>query len=307
MKAVICTAYGPPDVLKLQEVEQPVPKASDLLIQVHATAVHSGDRRLRALDVPAAGKLPMRLVVGWKAPRQPILGVVLAGEVIATGHLVKNFKVGDRVYALTGMRFGGYAEYACIKENKCVQQMPRNASFAEAASLPFGGTTVLHFFRKLNLEQAKSILIYGASGAVGSIAVQIAKQYALHVTAVCSRRNAQLVKRLGADVVVDHTTDGYDTELTTYDAVFDASGKVDKRTARQHVKADGAFRSVAGQGVARALKDDLTRLNEWFEAGKIQAVIDTVYPLEEIVAAHRYVDSGQKHGNVIVSVADDHG
>ncbi|WP_404276855.1 NAD(P)-dependent alcohol dehydrogenase [Exiguobacterium undae] len=306
MKAVICTAYGPPDVLKLQEVEQPVPKESDLLIQVRATAVHSGDRRLRALDVPAAGKLPMRLVVGWKAPRQPILGVVLAGEIVATGHRVKNFKVGDRVYTLTGMRFGGYAEYACIKENKCVQQMPRNASFAEAASLPFGGTTVLHFFRKLNLEQAKSILIYGASGAVGSIAVQIAKRYALHVTAVCSGRNAQLVKRLGADVVVDYTTDGYDTELTTYDAVFDASGKVDKRTARQHVKADGVFRSVAGQGVARALKDDLTRLNEWFEAGKIQAVIDTVYPLEEIVAAHRYVDSGQKHGNVIVSVADDH-
>lgn len=306
MKAVICTAYGPPDVLKLQEVEQPVPKESDLLIQVHATAVHSGDRRLRALDVPAAGKLPMRLVVGWNAPRQPILGVVLAGEIVATGHRVKNFKVGDRVYALTGMRFGGYAEYACIKENKCVQQMPRNASFAEAASLPFGGTTVLHFFRKLNLEQAKTILIYGASGAVGSIAVQIAKQYGLHVMAVCSGRNAQLVKRLGADVVVDYTTDGYDTELTTYDAVFDASGKVDKRTARQHVKADGAFRSVAGQGVARALKDDLTRLNEWFEAGKIQAVIDTIYPLEEIVAAHRYVDSGQKHGNVIVSVADDH-
>ena len=307
MKAVICTAYGPPDVLKLQEVEQPVPKAFDLLIQVHATAVHSGDRRLRALDVPAAGKFPMRLVVGWNAPRQPILGVVLAGEVVATGHRVKNFKVGDRVYALTGMRFGGYAEYACIKENKCVQQMPRNASFAEAASLPFGGTTVLHFFRKLNLEQAKTILIYGASGAVGSIAVQIAKQYGLHVTAVCSGRNAQLVKQLGADVVVDYTTDGYDTELTTYDAVFDASGKVDKRTARQHVKADGAFRSVAGQGVARALKDDLTRLNEWFEAGKIQSVIDTVYPLEDIVAAHRYVDSGQKHGNVIVSVADDHG
>ena len=307
MKAVICTAYGPPDVLKLQEVEQPVPKESDLLIQVYASAVHSGDRRLRALDVPAAGKLPMRLVVGWNAPRQPILGVVLAGEVVATGSRVQHFKVGDRVYALTGMRFGGYAEYACIKENKCVQQMPRNASFAEAASLPFGGTTVLHFFRKLNLEQAKTILIYGASGAVGSLAVQIAKQYGLHVTAVCSGRNAQLVKQLGADVVVDYTTDGYDTELTTYDAVFDASGKVDKRTVRHHVKADGAFRSVAGQGVARALKDDLTQLNEWFEAGKIQAVIDRVYPLEEIIAAHRYVDSGQKHGNVIVSIADDRG
>lgn len=307
MRAVICTAYGPPDVLKLREVKQPVPKASELLIKVHASAVHSGDRRLRALDVPAAGKLPMRVVIGFKAPRQPILGVVLAGEVVATGNRVQDFKVGDRVYALTGMRFGGYAEYTCIKETSCVGQMPRNASFAEAASLPFGGTTVLHFFRKLNLKQAKTILIYGASGAVGSLAVQIAKQYGLHVTAVCSGRHVELVKGLGADVVVDYTAEGYDAHLTTYDTVFDASGKVEKRTARKHVGAKGAFRSVAGQGVARALKKDLILLNEWFETGKIKAVIDTVYSLEEIVAAHRYVDSGRKYGNVIVSVVEDSG
>lgn len=307
MRAVICTAYGPPDVLKLREVKQPVPKASELLIKVYASAVHSGDRRLRALDVPAAGKLPMRVVIGFKTPRQPILGVVLAGEVVATGNRVQNFKVGDRVYALTGMRFGGYAEYACIKETSCVGQMPRNASFAEAASLPFGGTTVLHFFRKLNLKQAKTILIYGASGAVGSLAVQIAKQYGLHVTAVCSGRHVELVKGLGADGVVDYTAEGYDAHLTTYDAVFDASGKIDKRTVRKHVGAKGAFRSVAGQGVARALKKDLILLNEWFETGKIKAVIDTVYSLEEIVAAHRYVDSGRKYGNVIVSVVEDSG
>ncbi|WP_214811587.1 NAD(P)-dependent alcohol dehydrogenase [Exiguobacterium sp. s127] len=307
MRAVICTAYGPPDVLKLREVKQPVPKASELLIKVHASAVHSGDRRLRALDVPAAGKLPMRVVIGFKAPRQPILGVVLAGEVVATGNRVQDFKVGDRVYALTGMRFGGYAEYACIKETSCVGQMPRNASFTEAASLPFGGTTVLHFFRKLNLKQAKTILIYGASGAVGSLAVQIAKQYGLHVTAVCSGRHVELVEGLGADGVVDYTAEGHGAHLTTYDTVFDASGKIDKRAARKHVGAKGAFRSVAGHGVARALKKDLILLNEWFETGKIKAVIDTVYSLEEIVAAHRYVDSGRKYGNVIVSVVEDSG
>ncbi|WP_214845637.1 NAD(P)-dependent alcohol dehydrogenase [Exiguobacterium sp. S90] len=307
MRAVICTAYGPPNVLKLREVKQPVPKASELLIKVHASAVHSGDRRLRALDVPAAGKLPMRVVIGFKAPRQPILGVVLAGEVVATGNRVQDFKVGDRVYALTGMRFSGYAEYACIKETSCVGQMPRNASFAEAASLPFGGTTVLHFFRKLNLKQAKTILIYGASGAVGSLAVQIAKQYGLHVTAVCSGRHVELVEGLGADGVVDYTAEGYDAHLTTYDTVFDASGKIDKRAARKHVGAKGAFRSVAGHGVARALKKDLILLNEWFETGKIKAVIDTVYSLEEIVVAHRYVDSGRKYGNVIVSVVEDSG
>ncbi|WP_070327254.1 NAD(P)-dependent alcohol dehydrogenase [Exiguobacterium aurantiacum] len=305
MRAVICTAYGPPDVLQLQEIEKPVPKATELLIKVHASAVQSGDRRLRALDVPAAGKLPMRVVVGFKAPRQPVLGVVLAGEVVETGRRVQHFKVGDRVYALTGMRFGGYAEYACIKETKCVELMPQHASFSEAASLPFGGTTALHFLRKVNIEQAKSVLIYGASGAVGSIAVQIAKHFGAHVTAVCRERNFELVKSLGADVVIDYTKEGYDSELTTYDAVFDAAGKIDKRMARKHVGETGRFSSVAGQGVASERKEDLSLLNQMFEAGDLKAVIDSIYPMEEIVAAHRYVDAGQKVGNVIVSVVHE--
>ncbi|WP_215191069.1 NAD(P)-dependent alcohol dehydrogenase [Exiguobacterium sp. s7] len=303
MKAVICTAYGPPDVLQLQEVDKPVPKSDELLIQVHATAVHSGDRRLRSLDVPVAGKLPMRLVVGLKAPRQPILGVVLAGEVVETGNRVKQFKVGDRVYALTGMRFGGYAEYACVKASKCVERMPTNASFIEAASLPFGGTTALHFLRKAKIEQAKTVLIFGASGAVGSMAVQIAKYYGAHVTAVCRERNFELVRSLGADVVIDYTIDGYDGKLSTYDAVFDAAGKIDKRMARKHVAEHGKFSSVAGQGPASERKEDLTFLNELYETGRVKAVIDSVYPLEDIVAAHRYVDAGGKAGNVILTVA----
>lgn len=302
MRAVICTAYGPPDVLQLQEIDNPVPKAFDLLIKVHTSAVHSGDRRLRALDVPALGKLPMRIVVGFKAPRQPILGVVLAGEVVETGSHVEDFKVGDRVYALTGMRFGGYAEYACVKASKCVEHMPQNASYIEAASLPFGGTTALHFLRKVNIEQAKTVLIYGASGAVGSMAVQIANYYGAHVTAVCRERNFELVRSLGADVVVDYAKAGFDEKLTTYDAVFDAAGNIDKRMARKHVTAHGKFSSVAGQGPASERKEDLTFLNELFEAGRLQAVIDSVYPLEEIVAAHRHVDTGRKVGNVIVTV-----
>ena len=302
MKAVICTAYGPPDVLQLREVDKPVPKSDELLIKVHTTAVHSGDRRLRALDVPALGKLPMRVIVGFKAPRQPILGVVLAGEIVETGSRVEDLKVGDRVYALTGMRFGGYAEYACFKANKCVERMPTNASFVEAASLPFGGTTALHFLRKVNIEQAKTVLIYGAAGAVGSMAVQIAKHYGAHVTAVCRERNFELVTSLGADVVIDYTIDGYDEKLTTYDAVFDAAGKIDKRLARKHVAEHGKFSSVAGQGPASERKEDLTFLNDLFEAGRVKAVIDSVYPLEDIVAAHRYVDAGGKAGNVIVTV-----
>ncbi|WP_214797737.1 NAD(P)-dependent alcohol dehydrogenase [Exiguobacterium sp. s5] len=302
MRAVICTGYGPPDVLQLREVDKPVPKSDELLIKVHTSAVHSGDRRLRALDVPALGKLPMRVIVGFKAPRQPILGVVLAGEIVETGSRVEDFKVGDRVYALTGMRFGGYAEYACVKASKCVECMPNNASFVEAASLPFGGTTTLHFLRKVNIEQAKTVLIYGASGAVGSMAVQIANYYGAHVTAVCRERNFELVRSLGADVMIDYTIDGYDKKLTTYDAVFDAAGKIDKRMARKHVAEHGKFSSVAGQGPASERKEDLTFLNDLFEAGRVKAVIDSVYPLEDIVAAHRYVDAGGKAGNVIVTV-----
>nr|WP_240542668.1 NAD(P)-dependent alcohol dehydrogenase [Exiguobacterium qingdaonense] len=272
------------------------------MIQVHASAVHSGDRRLRALDVPALGKLPMRMVMGFKTPRQPILGVVLAGVVVEVGSGVKSFQVGEKVYALTGMRFGGYAEFACVNESKCVVQMPAHASFIEAAALPFGGTTALHFLRKARIERATNVLIYGGAGAVGSTAVQIAKYYGVHVTAVCHERNVELVKRLGADVVVDYSREGYDRELGTYDAVFDASGKIDKRLAKKHVAENGAFSSVAGQGPASERKEDLMFLNELFEAGAIHPVIDSVYSLDEIVEAHRYVDQGKKKGNVIVAI-----
>lgn len=302
MKAAICTAYGGPEVFVIQEVDRPKPKSNELLIQVHASAVHSGDRRLRALDVPALGKLPMRMVMGFKAPRQTILSVVLAGIVVEVGSGVKSFQVGDHVYALTGMRFGGYAEFACVNESKCVMKMPEHASFIEAAALPFGGTTSLHFLRKAHIDRAKNVLIYGGAGAVGSTAVQIAKHYGVHVTAVCNERNVDLVKRLGADVVVDYTKEGYDLELNTYDVVFDASGKIDKRLAKTHVAENGAFISVAGQGPASERKEDLMFLNELFESGALQPVIDSVYPLDEIVEAHRYVDQGKKVGNVIVTV-----
>ena len=302
MKAAICTAYGGPEVFVIQDVDRPKPKSNELLIQVHASAVHSGDRRLRALDVPALGKLPMRIVIGFNAPRQPILGVVLAGVVVEVGSGVKSFQVGENVYALTGMRFGGYGEFACVNESKCVVQMPEHASFIEAAALPFGGTTSLHFLRKANIERATNVLIYGGSGAVGSTAVQIAKHFGVHVTAVCHERNIELVKRLGADVVVDYSKESYDRELGTYDVVFDASGKIDKRLARKHVAENGSFRSVAGQGPASERKEDLMFLNELFEAGELQPVIDSVYSLDEIVEAHRYVDQGKKIGNVIVTI-----
>ncbi|WP_214745532.1 MULTISPECIES: NAD(P)-dependent alcohol dehydrogenase [unclassified Exiguobacterium] len=305
MKAAICTRYGFPDVLHITEVPRPVPKSNDLLIKVHASAVHSGDRRMRSLDVPLLGKLPMRLAIGFKRPRQPILGVVLAGEVVEVGQDVKQFQVGDRVHALTGFGFGGYAEYACVSEKRCIAKMPQHASYTEAVCLPFGGTTSLHFFRKLQIHQMKTILIYGASGAVGTAAVQIAKAKGLQVTAVCSGRNTERVKALGADHVIDYTKDGYDGLLLKYDAVFDASGKINKTQAKRHVKQNGAFASVAGQGVARERKEDLHYLNELFEAGRFKAVIDHIYSLDEIVEAHRYVDAGQKFGNVVVLIAEE--
>ncbi|RWZ54475.1 NAD(P)-dependent alcohol dehydrogenase [Halobacillus fulvus] len=302
MKAVVCTRYGPPEVLQIEEVAKPVPKADQILVKVYATAVNSGDLRVRSLDVPAFGRFPMQLILGFQKPRKPVLGIAFAGEVAEIGSHVKQFKVGDRVYAMAGMRMGGYAEYACVPENGCVHFIPEKASFEEAASLPFGATTALHFLRKVNIERANSILIYGASGAVGTAAVQIARYYGAEVTAICSSKNADLVKELGADHWIDYTDPDFVQKCEMYDAVFDAVGKWKKKEADALLYQGGRYTSVAGYGVARELKQDLVLLNSIYESGDFKAVIDKVYPMEDIVEAHRYVDSGRKRGNVVVRV-----
>ncbi|MBD2867289.1 NAD(P)-dependent alcohol dehydrogenase [Paenibacillus arenilitoris] len=302
MKAIICTKYGSPDVLELQIVEKPVPKDNELLVKVRASTVTSGDCRVRGFRCPPAYWIPMRLVLGIRKPRKPILGVELAGEVEAAGKAVKRFGPGDRIFALSGMRFGAHAEYVCLPEDGVVAAMPANATFEEAAALPFGGTSAIHFLKKGRIQSGHKVLVYGASGAVGTAAVQLARCYGAEVTGVCSAANAELVKSLGADRVIDYAREDITERGDRYDIVFDAVGKLPKAKGKAALATDGKFVSVEGQGVARELAQDLIFLKELMEAGKFKAVIDRRYPLEQIREAHRYVEQGRKKGNVVIAV-----
>lgn len=302
MRAIICGKYGPPDVLELKEAPKPVPKPDELLIRVRATTVTSGDCRIRGFRSPPLFWLPMRLVLGVRRPRNPILGVELAGEVEAVGRNVKRFKPGDSVFAMTGFKMGAYAEYACVRETGVVAPMPANASYEEAVALPFGGTTALHFFRKARLRAGQKALVYGASGSVGTSAVLLAKAFGAEVTAVCSGANAELVKSLGADKVVDYTREDFTGTKERYDVVFDAVGRTTKSAGRKVLAMDGQYITVEGQGVAKELPEDLLLLKDLYESGKIKAVIDRRYPLERMAEAHAYVDGGRKKGNVVITV-----
>ena len=302
MRAIICGKYGPPDVLELKEAPKPAPKPNELLIRVRATTVTSGDCRIRGFRSPPLFWLPMRLVLGVRRPRNPILGVELAGEVEAVGRNVKRFKPGDSVFAMTGFKMGAYAEYACVRETGVVAPMPANATYEEAVALSFGGTTALHFFRKARLRAGQKALVYGASGSVGTSAVLLAKAFGAEVTAVCSGANAELVKSLGADKVVDYTREDFTGTKERYDVVFDAVGRTTKSAGRKVLAMDGQYITVEGQGVAKELPEDLLLLKDLYESGKIKAVIDRRYPLERMAEAHAYVDGGRKKGNVVITV-----
>lgn len=302
MRAVVCTKYGSPDVLELREVEKPMPKDNEILINVHATTVTSGDCRIRAFKSPFLLWIPMRLVLGLTKPRNPILGVELSGEVEAIGKHVKRFKEGDQVYALSGMRCGAHAEYICLHENAIVGVKPTNVTHEEAAAIPFGGTTALHFFRKGKLQKGQKVLIYGASGSVGTSAVQLAKYFGAEVTAVCSSANFDLVKSLGADTVIDYTKEDFTKKEERYDIVFDAVGKATKSECVRVLTPNGIFLTVDGQGIAKVRTEDLDFLKELTEAGQIKAVIDRRYSLEQIQEAHRYVETGRKKGNVVIKI-----
>lgn len=303
MKAVMCTRYGPPEVLQLHEVAQPVPQAREVLIRICATAVTASDGIVRSGKVNPRLWLPMRLALGFSGPRKPVIGMVLSGEIEATGKDVRRFETGAAVYAFTPMRFGAYAEYICLPEDSVLAPKPANLTHAEAAAIPYGGLLALYYLRKGSIQSGQSVLIYGASGANGTAAIQLAKHFGARVTGVCSTRNLELVKSLGAEAVVDYTREDFTNRSERYDFIFDAVGR--KKSAmvpfRKALAPNGNFISV-DDGRPTSQRADLVFLTNLVEAGQLKPVIDRVYPLEQIVEAHRYVDTGHKQGNVVITV-----
>lgn len=305
MKAVICERYGPPEVLNIKEVAKPTPKPHEVLVKIMATAVNSGDVRVRGLAVPGFMRVVMRFVLGFTGPRKPILGVVLSGIVETTGAGVKDFKPGDEVYASTGFKFSTYAEYITMPENGAIALKPKKASFEQAAAIPFGGTTALYFLRKAGIgtKRGQKVLVYGASGAVGTAALQLARHYGAHVTAVCSGENVDLVRSLGATHTIDYTKQDFAKNGKKYDIIFDAVGKKPKKECVLSLVQNGTYVTVGGLDVSSERKEQLIFLKELYNKGEYKAVIDRTYSLEDIVEAHRYVDQGKKKGNVVIKVS----
>lgn len=303
MKAIVATKFGTADVLQLREVEKPTPKDNEILVKVVATTVSAGDIRMRSLDVPPMFWLPARLTLGFTKPKNPIYGMELAGEVEAVGKDVTRFKDGDPVFASTlAEKFGAYAEYKCLPEDALVLAKPRNMSYQEAAAVPIGGPTALRLLRKGDIRRGQKVLIYGASGSVGTYAVQLARHFGADVTAVCSTANLAMVKSLGADRVIDYTTEDFASCLEQYDVIFDTVGKFPKSVVSQALALDGRYESIAKLSTKQTM-EELTFIKELIEAGAIRAVIDRCYPLAQAAEAHRYVEAGHKKGNVILMVA----
>jgi len=302
MKAIVATQYGGPEVLQLKEIDKPTPKDNEVLIKVHATTVTAADFRMRSFTVPAAVWIPARLALGITKPRQPIYGSELAGVVEAVGKDVTRFKVGDQVFASTlTENFGGYAEYKCLPEKAMMVIKPNNVTYAEAAAMPIGATTALRLLRKGNIQRGQKVLIYGASGSVGTYAIQLAKYFGAEVTGVCSTSNLEMVKSLGADHVIDYTKEDFSVTEERYDVIYDTVAKFPKSQYSKVLAPNGTFVSMAKLDTKENM-DNLIFIKGLIEKGEIKAVIDRCYPLENMVEAHRYMDTGRKKGNIVVTV-----
>lgn len=299
MKAVVYERYGNPDVLELKNIEKPIPKDNEVLVKVHATTVTAGDWRMRKAD-----PFMVRIFAGlFKPTRVKILGFEVSGVVEEVGTNVKSFKKGDSVFADCGFKFGGYAEYKCLPENDSIVLKPSNVTFEEAAAVPIGGLTALRFLKQAGIKAGNNILIYGASGSVGTFAIQIAKYFNANATAVCSTSNIDLVRSLGADHVVDYTREDFTKLESPFDIIFDAVGKASKSVCKKLLKSGGKYISVSG--MPKKNPNDLLFLKELMESGKLKAVIDRRYTLETIREAHIYVEQFHKKGNVVINVLEN--
>ena len=323
MKAAVCERYGPPEVVQVREVPKPVPADGEVLIQAFATTVNSGDTRVRALRVPRGLRLLMRLKLGFAKPKQSILGFELAGQVEAVGSAVTLFRVGDRVIVSRGFDFGCHAEYVTVAEHGAIAKIPDNMTYQDAVALCFGGTTALTFFRLGKLAAGEAVLINGASGAVGTMAVQLAKHLGAEVTGVCSGANAELVRGLGADHVIDYKTEDFTGNGQRYDVIMDNHGNAPYARVKASLKPGGRFLMVIGNlwqmlaasrqkaTISASTKDSAMtadgyrNLMSLAEQGVLKPVIDTVLPFAQIVEAHRRVDGGHKVGSVVLTFGQD--